>query len=291
MEKRTVHVPHLDKLFFPEDAITKADVLDYYLSVFDALERHLGGRPLTLIRYPDGIHGKSFFQKNPPSGAPAWLSTWTIRETRYILLQDRETRAYVVGQGAIELHTAPVSIPDADHPDIAVVDLDPMPPAGFDEARAVAQMTLSALQALGLRALVKTSGATGIHFFLPIRRGPTCHEIMLAMKGLGQEIRRAAPQLVTLERTVAKRTGVYFDYGQNAFGHTLAAPYSLRAQPGAPVSCPITAQELRHVRPQDFTLRTVPRRLLAVGDVWGDFPSPQDPTPLLRLASLAGAAN
>jgi bifunctional non-homologous end joining protein LigD len=285
-----VHVPRLDKVFFPEDAITKADVLDYYLTVFAPLEEHLRGRPLTLIRYPDGIAGKSFFQKNPPSGAPDWLSTWTIRDTRYVLLKDRETLAYLVGQGGLELHTAPVRIPDAEHPDYAVVDLDPMPPAGFEEARQVAKITLSALDALGLRVMLKTSGATGLHLFLPIRRGPSCHELMLAVKGLGQEIRRAAPQLVTLERSVAKRSGVYFDYGQNAFGHTLAAAYSLRAQPGAPVSCPITHEELAHVRPQDFTLRTVPRRLDATGDVWREPLAPQDPMPLLRMAALAKAA-
>ncbi|MDA8346564.1 MAG: non-homologous end-joining DNA ligase [Thermaerobacter sp.] len=288
MDQRTVHVPRLDKIFFPDDAITKADVLDYYLTVFDQLQRHLAGRPLTLIRYPDGITGKSFFQKNPPSGAPDWLSTWTIRDTRYVLLKDRETLAYLVGQGAVELHAAPVRFPDADRPDIAVVDLDPMPPAGFEEARAVAKLALSALEALGLQVMLKTSGATGLHLFLPIRKGPTCHELMLAVKGLGQEIRRAAPQLVTLERSVAKRTGVYFDYGQNAFGHTLAAAYSLRAHQGAPVSCPITVQELAHVRPQDFTLRTVPRRLALAGDIWRNPPPAQDPAPLLRLAALAG---
>ncbi len=289
MEKPLVRVPRLDKLFFPEDALTKADVLDYYLTVFDTLRSHLVGRPLTLIRFPDGIHGKSFFQKNPPSGAPDWLSTWTIRQTRYVLLKNRETLAYLVGQGALELHAAPVSIPDAEHPDIAVVDLDPMPPAGFDEARKVANLSLAALSSLGLRVMLKTSGATGLHLFLPIRRGPTCHELMLAVKGLGQEIRRAAPDLVTLERSIEKRSGVYFDYGQNAFGHTLAAAYSLRAQPGAPVSCPITAQELPTIRPLDFTLRTVPHRLALTGDIWRDAPPPQDVTPLLRLgaASLA----
>lgn len=287
MGDKAVHVPRLDKVFFPDDAITKADVLDYYLTCFDALQRHLFGRPLTLIRYPDGITGKSFFQKNPPSGAPAWLATWPIRETRYVLLRDRETLAYLVGQGAIELHAAPVRIPDAEHPDIVVVDLDPMPPAGFDEARKVARLTLSALEALGLRARIKTSGATGLHLFLPIRQGPTSHEAMLAVKGLGYEIQRAAPDLVTLERSVARRRGVYFDYGQNAFGHTLAAAYSLRAQPGAPVSCPIVPEELPHVLPSDFTLRTVPSRLAKTGDVWSAPLPAQDPTALLRLAALA----
>jgi len=286
MATTNVGLRHADKLLYPQDAITKGDVLSYYLSVAGPLFQHLNGRPLTLVRYPDGIVGKSFFQKNPPSGAPAWLATWPIKGTRYVLLRDLHTLSYLVGQGALELHTSPVRYPNAEQPDAALVDLDPMPPFGFADAVRVAILTLAALDALGLQARIKTSGATGVHLHVPIRPGPSSHDLVLAMKGLGHELRRAAPDLITLERSIARRHGVYFDYGQNAAGHTLAAAYSLRARPGAPVSCPLCREELPAVRPQDFTLRTVPRRIALSGDPWAVQLESQDPSQLLRLAAL-----
>ena len=279
---------HPEKLCYPQDAITRRDVLSYYLAVAGPLLRVCQGRPLTHIRYPDGIEGKGFFQKNPPSGAPSWLAMWPIDGTRYILLQDERTIAYAVGLGGLEFHISPLRHPDAGHPDLAWVDLDPMPPFGFPEAVALARLTLSALDAIGLRALIKTSGKRGLHLFVPIRPGPTPHELFLALKGLGVELRRARPDLVSLERRKDRRQGVYFDFGQSAAGHTLCAPYSLRAVPGAPVSCPITREELPHIRPSDFTLRTVPLRLASVGDAWARGIAPQDPRELLRLSSLAG---
>ncbi len=287
MDNSIPHLKHPEKLCYPQDAITRKDVLDYYLAVSGPLLRFCRSRPLTQIRYPDGIESKGFFQKNPPSGAPAWLETWPVEGTRYIMLQDQSTIAYAVGLGGLEFHISPLRYPDAVHPDLAWVDLDPMPPFGFDEAVKLARLTLTALDAIGMRALIKTTGKRGIHLFMPILPGPTPHELFLALKGLGMELRRVRPELVTLERAKAKRHGVYFDFGQSAAGHTLAAPYSLRAAPGAPVSCPIAPEELPHISPTDFTLRTVPLRLRAGGDAWAAGIAAQDPAPLLRLAALA----
>lgn len=286
MESWAGTLRHPEKLCYPHDAITRRDVLDYYLAVADPLLRFCRDRPLTQIRFPDGIGAKGFFQKNPPSGAPEWLSTWPIEGTRYIMLQDERTIAYAVGVGGLEFHISPLRHPDAEHPDLAWVDLDPMPPFGFADAAQLAQLTLRALDAIGLRAFIKTSGKRGLHLFIPIRPGPTAHELFLALKGLGVELRRARPDLVTLERAKAHRQGVYFDFGQSAAGHTLAAPYSLRAVPGAPVSCPISREELPHIQPGDFTLRTVPHRLRLRGDAWAATVRPQEPMPLLRLAAL-----
>ena len=286
LENWRTALKHPEKLCYPQDAITRSDVLAYYLAVSRSLLRFCRDRPLTQVRFPDGIEGKGFFQKNPPSGAPAWLSTWPIEGTRYIMLQDERTIAYAVGLGGLEFHISPLRHPDAGHPDLAWVDLDPMPPFGFADAVALALLTLRALDAIGMRALIKTSGKRGLHLFIPIRSGPTPHELFLALKGLGVELLRVRPDLVTLERTKVRRHGVYFDFGQSAAGHTLAAPYSLRAVPGATVSCPITLQELPHIRPSDFTLRTVPRRLLLSGDAWAAAAQPQDPGPLMRLKAL-----
>jgi len=286
----TFTLRHPDKLCYPKDAITRRDVLGYYLAVAGPLLGACRDRPLTQIRFPDGIESKGFFQKNPPSGAPDWLETWTVDGTRYILLQDERTLAYAVGVGALELHIGPVRRPDSEHPDLAWVDLDPMPPHGYADAVDLARLTLSALDSLGLRARIKTSGKRGLHIFVPIRRGPTSHELLLAFKGLGVELRRHRPDLVSLERRKDRREGVYFDYGQSAAGHTLAAPYSLRAVPGAQVSCPIRREELAHARPEDFTLGTVPLRLRQSGDPWGEPIAPQDAAELLRLTALAGLA-
>ena len=287
MDNWSLLLRHPDKLCYPQDAITRRDVLAYYLAVSQPLLRFCRDRPLTQIRYPDGIDNRGFFQKNPPSGAPDWLATWPIEGTRYVMLQDERTIAYAVGLGGLEFHISPLRHPDTAHPDLAWVDLDPMPPFGFAEAVTLAGLTLRALDAIGMRALIKTSGKRGLHLFLPIRPGPTPHELFLALKGLGSELRRVRPELVSLERQKLRRHGVYFDFGQSAAGHTLAAPYSLRAAAGAPVSCPVTAEELVHIRPSDFTLRTVPLRLAAVGDVWAQGIAPQDPGPLVRLAALA----
>ncbi len=287
MENLGFSLKHPEKVCYPQDAITRQDVLRYYLAVSGPLLRFTRDRPLTQIRYPDGIEQKGFFQKNPPSGAPPWLATWPIEGTRYIMLQDERTIAYAVGLGGLEFHISPLRHPDSEHPDLAWLDLDPMPPCGFDDAVALARLTLSALDAIGLKALLKTSGKRGLHLFLPIRPGPTPHDLFLAFKGLGAEIRRVRPDLVSLERLKARRHGVYFDFGQSAAGHTLAAPYSLRAVPGAPVSCPIRPEELGHIRPGDFTLCTMPSRLRAVGDIWAEPLPPQDPGPLLRLVAAA----
>ena len=286
MENWTPALKHPGKLCYPHDAITRQDVLKYYLAIAGPLLRFCQDRPLTQIRFPDGIESKGFFQKNPPSGAPRWLSTWAIEGTRYIMLQDERTIAYAVGLGGLEFHISPLRHPDAAHPDLAWVDLDPMPPLGFAEAVMLAQLTLKALDAIGMQALIKTSGKRGLHLFIPIRPGPTPHELFLALKGLGIELRRARPDLVTLERAKVRRHGVYFDFGQSAAGHTLAAPYSLRAVPGATVSCPISPPELPHIRPEDFTLRTVPHRLELRGDAWAAAIWPQDPSPLIRLVAL-----
>lgn len=279
-------VAHGGKLYFPEDVITKQEVCDYFSMVAPAFVRHLRGRPLTFRRWPDGIGKPGFYQKNVPPHLEASVPQWTIEGTRYAVVTEFSEIWPFITEGAIEIHVPPISWPDAELPDTAFVDLDPMPPFGFKDARQVARMVLAALDAIGLRARIKTSGQTGLHLFIPIRRGPTSREISLALRGLGVELKRAAPDLIALERSVARRTGVYFDYLQNARGHTLAAAYSLRASHGAPVSCPIPAQALPDVVPSTFNLRTVPARLQSFGDAWEDGLEAQDPAKLLTLARL-----
>lgn len=283
VDGRDIRLTHLDKVFWP-NGTTKGDVLAYYMAVAPAMLPYIEGRPLSFTRWPDGVQGKSFYQKNPPSGTPEWIPTSLEHKTRHLLVNDRATLAFLVQLGVIEVHMPLSRADDMEHPDFAVIDLDPTPPAGFEEARRVAMVVREALDHLGLRGYPKFSGETGIHIFLPIHRDLTSREVEAAMRRLGKVAALALPDLVTLERRVARRSGVYFDYGQNAPTRTMAAPYSLRPNENAAVSCPVTWDEVHLAWPQGFTIRSVPRRLAMGNDAWaGIFAHPQDITRLEEL--------
>jgi len=290
---------HLDKPLWPPGpgadhaATTKSDYLAYLQAVAPYALPHLCRRPLVLTRYPHGADGASFFQKNLPPGAPAWLPHFTDphataegRHVRYLVAQAPADLLWVGQQVALEFHPW-LSTQDApDLPDRAVVDLDPMAPAGFEEARAVARLVWDILRAAGVRSWPKTSGATGLHCFIPIHPGQGYPEVAAVLRGLGELLLHLWPERVTLERAVARRGGrVYFDYLQNARGKTLCAAYSPRPLAGAPVSMPFPWEDLARVRPADWTVRTVPARLAERGDAWADLPGapPQNLRALARL--------
>lgn len=284
LEGRTITVSNPDKPLWPE-GVMKRDLLDYYLQVAPWLLPQIQDRPLSFTRWPDGIGGKSFFQKNPPAGTPEWVRTFLNRETRYLLIDDRPGLSFLANLAVIEIHMWLSRVPDVDHPDLAVIDLDPMPPLGFEAAREVALMVRAALDRLGLVGYPKTSGATGIHIFLPIDGTLTARQVTEAVRSLGETLNRVAPGLVSLERKVRDRVGVYFDYGQNSPTRTMAAPYSLRPLAGAPVSCPVSWEELQFIDPAAFNIRTVPKRLTDVGCAWASMAPPQS---LALLRALAG---
>lgn len=258
--------PH--KLLWPEDGITKTDLAAYWLAVAPWALPHLAGRYLVLTRYPDGIHGKSFYQKNLPDHAPPWVrhrpvpSQGSGRTIRYLLGADAATLVWLAGQAAIEIH--PWTSPDGhpDHPDFALVDLDPAEGCGFAEAVTVAQGLHRLLVQLGLRGYIKTSGATGLHVYIPVEPRYTYDQTADFVRRLGVVLQHLMPRLVTLARAVRERRGfVYVDYLQNARGKTLVAPYSPRPLPGAPVSFPVAWQDLPRIDPRQFTIKTVPRLL------------------------------
>jgi bifunctional non-homologous end joining protein LigD len=281
VDGRVVHLRNLGKELWP-GSYTKADLLSYFLAVAPAMLPHLAGRPASFTRWPDGITGKMFYQKNPPAGTPAWIPTWPSGGTRYLLVEERATLAFLAQMAVIEIHTWPARVPDVEHPDLAVIDLDPMPPFGFEAARTVARLVHAALETLHLTGFVKTSGATGLHIYLPIVPRYDARTVTALVKRLAEAVRAAAPDLVTLERRVRERWGVYFDYGQNAPTRTMAAPYSPRPLPGAPVSTPITWEELDRVEPEAFTLATVPTRIEQDGDPWRDMRRAAQPLDALR---------
>ena len=275
---REVTVSHPHRLLWPRERITKAQLVEYYLVVAPLMLPHLAGRPLVLTRYPQGVHGPSFYQKQCPQGAPAWVRTAPIaheeRTVRYVLADSPATLAWLGNLAAIEIHPWLSRAESADRPDWAVIDLDPDPPSGFEEAREVAFVVRELLQRLGLQGVPKLSGATGIHIYVPLAPGAHSYrETSRFVALVGQILARALPDRVTAERAVARRGGkVYVDPYQNLRGKTLVGPYSPRPRPGAPVAVPVTWEELGTVRPEQLTL--------ANAQTW--LPGRQDP--LLQAA-------
>ncbi|OGL12387.1 MAG: DNA ligase D [Candidatus Rokubacteria bacterium RIFCSPLOWO2_02_FULL_73_56] len=272
-ERRVVTITNAAKVFWPEEGLTKADLVEYYDRVAPWLLPYLAGRPLVLTRYPDGIAGKFFFQKDAPGWAPAWVRTERIhagdagRDIAHLVVDDRESLRWVVNLGAIPLHVWASRVGALDRPDWLVLDLDPKG-APFTDVVRVAQALRRLLEALELPSHVKTSGATGLHILLPLGARYRYEEArgfahLLAMLGV-----EAEPGLATVARPLRARGGkVYIDYGQNARGQTIVAPLAVRPLPGAPVSCPLRWEEVTaRLDPGRFTLRTVPARLERLGD-------------------------
>lgn len=288
---RELSLSNLEKVFWPREGYTKGDLLQYYVAVAAYLLPHLAGRPLNLTRYPDGINGKNFYQKDIPATAPPWIKTVRIahedHDVNYCLADSPAALAWLAQWGCVEIHPWLSRVDALDLPDFAVFDLDPSPPAGFREAAEVALVVRRSLEEFGLRVYPKTSGATGVHLFLPIVRAYTYKEVETFVGRVADVISRVLPDKTTRERTVAKRRGVYIDHPQNIKGKTLASVYSLRPLPGAPVSVPVTWDELPHARPEEFNLRTVPERLARVGDLFAPvLRDVQDPGPMMAALGL-----
>lgn len=269
-----VSLTNLDKPLWPECGLTKGDYIQYLLQIAPVMLPHLRGRPLVLTRYPNGWKGKWFYQKNTPASAPGWLHTWTEtdgdkRPIRYVVCNDLQTLAWLGNQAAIELHPWYSLAANPDRPTVAVIDLDPSTGTDFDDARELAFAVRRVLSELGLEAYPKTSGATGIHIYIPLAPVHSYGEVVQFTRRLSELVEHALPARATTARAVKDRTGrVYLDFLQNGRGKTLAAPYAPRPRPGAPVSAPVTWAELEYISPSDFTLRTMPERVQAVGDLF-----------------------
>jgi bifunctional non-homologous end joining protein LigD len=271
-EERVV-ITNPKKVFWPEEGYTKSDLIDYYDAVSSWLVPYLTDRPLVLTRYPDGIKGKSFFQKDAPEWTPRWVQTARIhshdvgRDIDYFVVNDRESLRYVANLGTIPLHLWGARLPALDHPDWLVLDLDPKG-APFTDVVKVAHALHRILDELELPSYVKTSGATGLHILLPLGARYD-YEVtrtfarLLAVMGV-----EAEPAISTIARPLRSRGGkVYIDFGQNGRGQTIVAPFSVRPLPGAPVSCPLRWEEVTaKLDPARFTIKTAPPRFAKLGD-------------------------
>lgn len=270
---RRLALSNLTKVLWPEDGITKAELIDYYLRMAPYMLPHLQDRPLVMTRYPDGIYGKWFYHKDAPAGTPAWVPTWPVtaedgRTLRFILPQEPATLAFAANLGAIELHPWLSRSASPENPDWAVIDLDPSEGCTFADVLILARLVRQILAAVHIQGFPKLSGATGIHVYCPCGPGYTYGETAAFCEAIGRVLLQVYPAKVTLERMVAKRTGkIYVDYLQNRRGQTITAVYGARPLPGAPVSTPVTWDEIEGTPPR-FSIRTMPGRVGAVGDLF-----------------------
>lgn len=275
VEGQELIVTNWDRILWPEDGFTKGDLIRYYAAAASFLLPYLQDRLLTVTRYPGGITGKFFYQKNCPDYAPEFIQTLAMegdtpeKPIRYILPQDRPTLVWLANQACIELHPSHARIANLDYPDWIVFDLDPAEGCDFDDAREIAFLVKKTLEGLKLEGYPKLSGASGIHIYVPIEARYT-HKTITGFAGrIGEILTRVYPEKVTNERLVKNRTGhIYIDHLQNLPGKTIVAPYSPRPLPGAPISSPVTWEELETVHPDQFHLGNILTRLEQAGDVF-----------------------
>jgi bifunctional non-homologous end joining protein LigD len=277
---KRVKLTHLNKVYFPESGYTKRMLLAYYARVGALLLPFLQERPLVLRRYPDGIQGEAFFQKEVGRGVPEWIDTVTVyseergAEMRYFVANDLAALLYLTNLGCIDHNPWSSRRDDLEHPDYVFFDLDPSEGTEFPAVVAVGKEVLDVLAKAGLKVYIKTSGATGLHIYVPLERGYSYEQVRTFGAIVARLVAAKIPALVTQERTVAKRKAgtVLIDAEQNSYGRPLAAVYSVRAFPGAPVSTPVAARELRStLRPASLNIRSVPRQLEKRQELWAGF--------------------
>jgi bifunctional non-homologous end joining protein LigD len=282
LDGKRFRLTHLNKVYFPGPAFTKRHLLAYYYRMADHILPFLKDRPLVLRRYPDGVQGQAFFQKDlrEGMGIPEWFVTVAIpsegkgAEIRYAIANDRASLLFLTNLGCIDHNPWSSRRDGLEHPDYFFFDLDPSEGAEFSVVVEVARALCEKLSALGMKFFLKTSGATGLHIYLPVVRGYSYKQL----RAFGDVIAHLAaadlPKKVTFEHAVARRRPgtVLIDVDQNAEGRPLAAVYSVRAFPQAPVSAPLLPRELRpSLRPEKFNLKSMPARIREKGDLWANF--------------------
>ena len=271
---------NLNKVYFPESGYTKRNLLAYYYRIADFILPFLRDRALVLRRYPDGIKGQAFFQKDLREGIPDWFVTAPIaseekgKAIHYATAKDRASLLFLTGLGCIDENPWSSRLDDLDHPDYFFFDLDPSDGTEFSVVVTIARALQEELKALSLASFLKTSGATGIHLYIPVEPVYTYEQLRTFAEIVARTVSTKHPNLVTNERSVAKRPAgrVLIDVQQNAHGRPLAAPYAVRAFPKAPVSAPILPRELRpNLNPETLNIKTIFARLKEKGDLWADF--------------------
>jgi bifunctional non-homologous end joining protein LigD len=277
--KRVVRLSNLDKPYWPDERITKGDLLRYYRDVAPAILPHIRDRPFTMKRYPDGWQGKPFFRKDVTNYAPAWVKRVTVsvasrdqpnlRRTIEVPVVNNELALlWMVNTGCIEAHTWYSRVDKLERPDWVIFDLDPSDDVGFAETAQVALLVKEALDALGLASFPKTSGALGLHVLVPIERRHTYDDTRRFATEVARAIAAGHAEIATVEWSKAKRRGVLIDARQNAKGKSIASVYSVRPMQGATVSTPLDWDEVSEtLDPSIYTMEAVLDRLNRHGDL------------------------
>jgi len=269
-----VRFTNLDKVMYPGVSVTKQEVITYYIRMAPRILPFLHNRPLTLHRYPNGVEGEAFYEKDAPAGTPDYAGIYihpdknVDREIRYVMCNNLDTLIWLANLAALELHTTLSTSESYDTPDFLLFDIDPELPLTFDDVIDVSLMLREHLENDGIRSFVKTSGKKGLHVVVPLSGGHRFEDVRAFAHTMGKTIARDSPSVVA-EFAHSRDPGtIFIDYLQNARGKTMAAPYSLRATPGATVSAPLDWDTLRHgIRPEDFNIRTM---LSKSEDPWRD---------------------
>jgi bifunctional non-homologous end joining protein LigD len=280
--KRELRLSNLDKPFWPDEGITKGDLLRYYRAVAPVLLPHLQDRPFTMRRYPDGAYGDAFFQKDAPKHMPEWIPTFhalvstraksrTKKWVDFPLVNDELALLWMVNMGCIDMNTWYSRIDRPDRPDFVLFDLDPTPEVPWSQTIEVALILKELLDALELKSFPKTSGGKGFHVLVPLDRRSTFEDSRSFSEVVAGAIARAHPKLATTEWSKARRRGVLIDSNQNGEGKTIASVYSVRPRPNAPVSTPLRWEEVtEQLNPSIYTMPVVLERVRMYGDVYAD---------------------
>jgi bifunctional non-homologous end joining protein LigD len=276
VDGHAIKVTNPDKVLYPEEGVTKADVIAHYRAVASVMLPHLAGRPLTLLRYPDGIGGQGFFQKHAMDYFPEWIRRVSLPkraggEAEAILCDDEASLVYLASHAALEFHIRPTTVSQIDYPDRLVVDLDP--PDGIPVAtlRRIARLTRDVYLALGLSPYLQATGGRGFHIVAPLDRSAGFRYVRDLAGDLVALMAASEPDLLTVQQRISKRGDrIFLDVNRNGRGQTFVAPYSLRARPGAGVATPLNWSELGRANPGGHTIATMPKRLGRKVDPWAD---------------------
>lgn len=273
---RVMRVSSPSRVLWPEVGITKLDLANYIVDVGEAFVTANGDRPLSLQRFPAGIDGEQFFSKNPPKGAPDFIRSVPVvypsaRTHPQLVIDEPAAAVWAVQMNTVVFHPWPSRAGNTDNPDQLRIDLDPQPGTDFDDAIPVAVELRTVLAEAGLTAFVKTSGNRGLHVFAPIDATREFQVVRHAVIAAAREVERRMPKTVTTNWWKEERgSRIFLDFNQANRDRTMAGAYSPRPLPHAPVSCPITWDELEGTDPTLHTVLTVPERLRTVGDPWAD---------------------
>ncbi len=270
---RKVELSNLKKVLFPKDGVIKAEIVQYYLTIAPTILRHIRGRALTLVRYPDGITGETFYQKNRPDWAPDWVKFVSLGDEKkldYILATEEATLVWLANLACIELHQLHSRKPHHDKPDYFVLDLDPPEDYPFEDLLEIAGNLKRHCEKLGYHPFAKTTGRKGIHIVIPIQPKWSFGEAFEAAKDLAEPFVRANSESTTLHiKKEARKGRVLVDIYRNRGGQSIVSPYSLRGSPGAPVSMPLSWDRLFALKsPDDFNIHNAAEHVLSEGDAW-----------------------